>query len=93
MASRKRDGSPRKAVAAAGLTAGELQRLPGSEARKVAIARIIWEQTTVNLQWIAEHLHLRSAANASQQIRRHRLQPTELPKTLKKWTIRSSNAA
>ena len=57
---------------AAKLTAEELVRLPGSDPRKVALASAIWEQTTVSQAWLAEHLHLRSAANASQQIRRYR---------------------
>lgn len=46
---------------------------PGSEARKVAIAREIWEKTTVNLARIAEHLWMRSAMNAGQQLWRRRL--------------------
>ena len=71
----------------------EITRLPGREARKVAIARIIWEQTTVDMKWIAEHLHLRSAANASQQIRRHRQQPPKLPKSLERWASQSRNVA
>ena len=56
-------------MAVAGLTEEEMKRLPGSEARKVTIARVVWEQTTMDMKWIAQHLGLRSAANASQQIR------------------------
>jgi hypothetical protein len=55
----------------------------------VAVARAVWEQTTVDTTWLAEHLHLRSAANASQQIRRHRQQPPELSKDLQRWMIQS----
>jgi putative transposase len=55
------------------LSAEELALLPGSDPRKVALACEIWEQTTVSMAWLAEHLALRSAANASQQIRRFRL--------------------
>jgi hypothetical protein len=38
----------------------------------VAIARKIWENTTVSMSWISEKLAMKSAANASQQIRRSR---------------------
>ena len=72
-------------LAAAGLTEEELAHLPGSEARKVAIARLVWEQTTMDLKWIAERLALRSPANASQQIRRHRAAVPPLPSALKRW--------
>jgi len=80
-------------LAVAGLSAEDLKNLPGSEARKVAIARAVWEQTTVDMKWLATHLHLRSAANASQQIRRHRQQPPGLPQALQQWLIQSRNVA
>jgi hypothetical protein len=54
---------------ATGLGSGDLARLPGSDERKVAIAREIWEKTTVNMNWIAEKLWM-SAANVSQQLGR-----------------------
>ena len=79
-------------LAIAGLTPEEVRRLPGSEPRKVAIARLIWEQTTMSMGWIAEHLAMRSAANASQQIRHHRLLPPRLPKAFEKWTVRAAKA-
>jgi len=56
---------------AAGLTRGELAALPGSDGRKAAVAKVIWEQTTVSQSWIAEKLFMKSPANASQQIRRY----------------------
>jgi len=80
-------------LAVAGLTAEDLRRLPGSEARKVAIARRVWEQTTVNLSWIADRLHMRSRINASQQIRRQREQPPALPKALQRWASQSTKYA
>ncbi len=83
----------REGLAAAGLSGAELARLPGSEGRKVAIARLVWEQTTVDMKWLAAELHLRSAANASQQIRRHRLHPPKLPKAMHRWMIQSRNVA
>ena len=69
----------------AGLDAASLRELPGSDARKVAIAMLIWETTTVGMTWIADNLAMCSAANASQQIRRHRNHPPALPKDLGKW--------
>jgi putative transposase len=77
----------------AGLTDEELAELPGSEARKVAIAAVVWGRTTVGMKWIAENLHLRSAANASQQIRRYRQKPHKVSKVLQKWLNRSRNVA
>jgi len=50
-------------------------------------------QITVDMKWLAAHLHLRSVANASQQIRRHRQQPPKLPKALQRWMIQSRNVA
>jgi hypothetical protein len=38
----------------------------------VAIAAKIWENTTMSMSWISENLGMKSAANASQQIRRLR---------------------
>jgi len=80
-------------MAVVGLREEELESLPGSDARKVAIARVIWERTTVSMKWLADHLHLRSAANASQQIRRHRLCPPALPKAIRQWMRLSENVA
>ena len=61
-----------KGIAAAGLGREEIQRLPGSDARKVALAKLLWARTTVSQGWIAERLGMGSAANMSQQIRRDR---------------------
>ena len=47
--------------------------------------KVVSEQTTVDLPWIAERLRMRSRTNASQQIRRHRLRPPTLPKALQRW--------
>ena len=80
-------------MAVATLDAASLRELPGSDARKVAIARLIWETTTVDMTWIADNLEMCSAANASQQIRRHRNHPPALPKDLRKWIDVSRNVA
>ena len=49
-----------------------LDRLPGSDERKVAIAESIHRNTTVSQAWIAERLRMKSAANVSQQLGRKR---------------------
>jgi REP element-mobilizing transposase RayT len=59
-------------LSATGMRAEDLRKSPGSDPRKVAIARAVWEQTTVGMDWLAERLSMRSAANVSQQIRRQR---------------------
>lgn len=49
----------------------DLEGLPGSDPRKVAIATAVRSKTSVPLAWIADSLKMKSAANVSQQIRRH----------------------
>ena len=63
----------RAGLSAVGLEKADLERLPGSDARKAGIAHAVWEQTTVSMVWIAERLRMRSAANVSQILRRERL--------------------
>ena len=55
---------------AAGLAAKDLAGLKGSDPRKLALAELLWNQTTVSQDWIAKKLAMRSAANVSQQLRR-----------------------
>jgi putative transposase len=74
---------------AAALNPSQLNKLKGSDVRKVAIARTIRQRTTVNMSWIAEKLSMRSAANVSQQIRRHPEPNKKLPKDLQAWIILS----
>ena len=47
-----------------------LAQLPGTDPRKVALAVRLWEGTTASQTWIAERLHMKSAANVSQILRR-----------------------
>ncbi len=72
---------------AAGLKRPDLSRLKGSDPRKVAIARVIWHNTSVQMSWIAEKLAMKSASNVSQQLRRRAIQARTrtLPKTLARW--------
>jgi hypothetical protein len=83
----------------AGIGQGELEEMPGSDLRKVALAELIARRTTVGMGWINEAQKMRSATNVSQQVRR--FQPAEkfhlkekieksLPGRMKKW-LRQSN--
>lgn len=54
----------------AGVDAPELDSLVGSDARKVALAKLAWEKTTVSQDWIARRLVMGSPANVSQALRR-----------------------
>ena len=54
-------------LAAVGLSAKELDSLPGSDVRKVALANLLLERTVARQSWIAEKLAMSSAANVSQQ--------------------------
>jgi hypothetical protein len=80
---------------AAGLKRAAVLELPGADPRKVAIARVIWSQTTVRQSWLAERLGMKSAANVSQLIRRANLGqiPTDLPRELRQWADRESKNA
>ena len=60
----------REGLAAAGLTPGELAGLKATAPRKAALADLLWRHTTVSQAWLAEKLHLSSAANVSQVLRR-----------------------
>jgi len=77
----------REGLRAAGLDGRELLLLSGADLRKVAIARAIWEKTVVPQKWLAERLGMRSAANVSQQLHRHRANAkrVDLPPSLRKW--------
>jgi hypothetical protein len=77
--------APRGGLAAAGLSARELDSLPGSDARKVALASLILERTVARQSWIADKLAMRSAANVSQQVRRYRARRSRLPPALKAY--------
>ena len=57
---------------AAGLSMEELKKLTGGDARKAAIAELLWKKTTVSRGWIAKKLSMKSAANVGAAIRRLR---------------------
>jgi putative transposase len=69
-------------LAAAGLEEEALGRLPGSDARKTALANLLLERTVARQSWIADRLSMRSAANVSQQVRRYRIKSPKLPPKL-----------
>lgn len=72
-------------LAAAGLSKKDLAKLKGSDPRKVALAKWLWENHTVSQSWLAERLQMKSAANVSQQIRRVQLRGDVLPHELKSF--------
>ena len=80
----------REGLVAAELKEAELEKLPGSDARKVALARLIWQRTTVTQSWIAERLKMGQAANVSQQLRRGAREQTNLPKALRRFINRQT---
>ncbi|MEM8955041.1 MAG: transposase [Verrucomicrobiota bacterium] len=70
-----------------GLARAELERLPGAHVGKCAMGLVITQRTTVSMAWIAERLSMKSAANASQQIRlfRRKLEGGEIPREVARW--------
>lgn len=77
-------------LAAAGLEETMLGRLPGSDPRKAALANVLLQRTMARQSWVAERLAMRSAANVSQQVRRYRMKPPQLPAKLQSY-IESSH--
>ena len=63
-------GMLKQGLKASGIKSGELERLKGSDARKLLLADLLWRRTTVSQAWLAEHLSMKSAATACQQLRR-----------------------
>ncbi|CAN5377899.1 hypothetical protein BH23VER1_BH23VER1_32310 [soil metagenome] len=82
-------------LAAAGLSRADLDGLYGSDPRKVALAKLLWKQTTVSQGWIAERLAMRSAANVGQQLRRLEGRETKdpLPPRLRAFVKRNTTVA
>jgi putative transposase len=72
-------------LTAAGLSDKELDSLPGSDVRKVALANLLLERTVARQSWIAGKLAMRSAANVSQEVRRYRAQRPRLTGALKNF--------
>ena len=72
-------------LATAGLSTRELDSLPGSDVRKVALANLLLERTIARQSWIADKLAMRSAANVSQQVRRYRARRSRLPAALREY--------
>jgi putative transposase len=60
----------RQGLRMAGLRERALADLKGNDARKVVLARLIWEKTTVSQRWIARRLRMGGAANVCQILRR-----------------------
>jgi putative transposase len=67
-------------VKAAGFAPGEMQTLAATDARKVALAALLWKRTTVSQGWIAHELAMKSAANVSLLL--HRVDQRKLSRRL-----------
>lgn len=81
-------------LAAAGIKPSQLADLKGSDPRKLALAELLWKQTTVSQEWIAAKLAMRSAANVSQQLRRSdgRKRAAQIPRELARFLDVARNA-
>ncbi len=75
-------------LAAAGLRAEDLAKRPGSDPIKAVLAEMVWSRTSVNMEWIAQALKMRSAGNVRQQIRRRKTGqfPQKAKQEGKQWT-------
>ncbi len=67
--------------------AREFARTKGSDPRKVALARLLWERNKVGQGWLAEGLQMDSAANVSQQLRRPPIAATPPKRPLISWGL------
>lgn len=75
-----------EAMAHYGMTGDELRQDRRGDWRRSSVAWALAKETSVPHAWIAEKLNLKSAANASQQIRRFHLVPARgLPREVKAW--------
>ncbi len=74
----------REGLESAGLKKQDLAKLQGSAPIKLALAELLWRQTSVSQGWIAEKLEMCSAANVSQRLRV--LEIAEVEKQLSKPT-------
>lgn len=83
----------REGLAAAGLDAASLGQMKGADPRKVALARLLWEHTTASQGWIAGQLHISSAANVSQLMKRAAKAGNApgLPRAFAAWLSTTSN--
>ena len=57
---------------AAGMSKESLAETKGSDPRKVALAKLLWEKTAVTQTWIAERLEMSSAANVGRTLHKWR---------------------
>jgi len=77
---------------AAGMTTAELADIKGADVRKAIIAKRLWDKTTMSQGWIAERLHMKSAANVGMVVRRElpKKKLAAVPKQLSEWCHRCS---
>ena len=56
----------------AGMREEELEKLPGSDPRKAALAALVGSKTTVDMGWIADRLRMGSRQYATQLLYQER---------------------
>jgi hypothetical protein len=80
-------------IKAAGLVTKDLEGLPGSDPRKVALGKLVREKTVASCGWLAAKLKMRSAANVSQTLRRTEWKSPmkRLPRTLAEYINEEKN--
>ena len=78
---------------AAGLDRQDFKALPGSDARKVALAKFLREPTTVSLEWVARALCMGGAANAGHYVRTRPWKSVrrKIPKAMLRFIERKAN--
>jgi hypothetical protein len=82
-----------EACAHYGMSKGELRTIRRGDWKRASVAWALAKETGVPHAWIAEQLNLKSAANASQQIRRFQsLSVRKLASEIKQWKL-SRNVA
>ena len=59
-----------KGIKAAGLKAGELAKVKGSNEKKVLLKDLLWRSKAVSQEWLTVKLKVKSSANVCQQMRR-----------------------
>lgn len=68
------------------LREADLVQLPGSDRRKVAIAKVLSRRVNVKQKWVADRLKMRSAGNVCQQLSRFdKLPRVKLGMEIKTW--------
>lgn len=77
-----------------GMSQAEVKQTKGADVRKAIVAKLLWDKTTVSQGWIAERLHMKSAANVGMVVRREltKKKLAAVPKELREWAAETVSA-